>query len=148
MPPPGGVSPLNKQTVFKKAPSDTDLVQEGFTYLGSTGQSGDFVKARESFKNLLKMYPESKWRRFSETLIVLIDNVQSCREKELLADKVQEERLRLEQENERLKREIRELDKLQTEAGRLQQENDQLKKDIQLLKELEVQLDKREKMLR
>ena len=148
LPPPGGASPLNKQTVFKKAPSDTDLVQEGITYLGDAGQSGDYVKARDSFNTLLKTYPESKWRRLSETLIHLIDNIQSCREKDLLADREQENKSRLEQENERLKREIRSLDKLQTEAGKLQQENDQLKKDIQLLKEIEIQLDKREKMLR
>ena len=148
LPPPGVVSPSNEQSVFKRAPSDADLVQEGITYLGNPGQANDYVKARAAFDTMLKKYPESKWRRLSETLVRLIDDVQSCQEKDLLIDKEQEDKSRLERENEGLKKDIRNLDKLQTEAVRLQQENEQLKKDIQLLKELEVQLDKREKMLR
>ena len=141
LPPPGAVSPLKEQNVFKRAPSDADLVQEGITYLGNPGQANDYIKARAAFDSMLKKYPESKWRRLSETLVRLIDDVQSCQEQDLVVSNVR-------QENERLKKEIRNLDKMQTEAVRLQQENEQLKKDIQLLKELEVQLDRREKMLR
>lgn len=39
-------------------------------------------------------------------------------------------------------------EKYSAELIRLQQENEQLKKDIQQLKNLEIQLEKREKMLR
>jgi len=149
LPPPGAVSPFNDRGIFKQTLSDADIMHEGITYLGSPGQSNDYVKARASFETLLKNYPESKWRRLSETLILLIDTMQSCREKDLLLSKGEEDKTSLLQENEKLKKDVRYLnDKLRTETARLSEENEQLKNDIQLLKNLEVQLEKREKRFR
>ncbi len=53
------------------------------------------------------------------------------------------------QENDRLKKTVRELtDKLQAEKASLSQENEQLRKDLKRLKDLEIELEKRERMLR
>jgi len=67
----------------------------------------------------------------------------------LLVDKTGTERLRALQENDQLKKAVRELtEKLQSETAALAQENEQLKGDIQRLKALEIELQKRERMLR
>ena len=67
----------------------------------------------------------------------------------LLFDKTGTERLRALQENDQLKKAIRELtEKLQLETAVLAQENEQMKRDIQRLKALEIELQKRERMLR
>ena len=67
----------------------------------------------------------------------------------LLFDKTGTERLRALQENDQLKKAIRELtEKLQLETAVLAQENEQMKRDIQRLKVLEIELQKRERMLR
>jgi hypothetical protein len=143
--PPASTSPLHEQGFFKRTPSDTDLFQGGVSYLGSSEQPADYVKARTAFDTLVKTYPESKWKGLSITLIRLIDERQLCQTKNILADKVQGDRERLLQESEKFRRDIK---NLQTEMMRLSQENEQLKQDIQLLKNLEIQLDKREKMYR
>jgi hypothetical protein len=149
LPPPGSISPLNGQGLFKKTPSDADIMHEGITFLGSPGKANDYARAKTAFDTLLKTYPESKWRNLSETLITLIDTMQSCREKDLLLNKAEQETSRLLHDNDRLKKEVWHLnDKLKTETARLSEENEQLKKDIQLLKNLEVELEKRDKMLR
>jgi hypothetical protein len=149
LPPPGTISPVNDRGLFKQTLSDADIIHEGITYLGSPGQSNDYVKARAAFETLLKNYSESKWRRLSETLIHLIDTMQSCREKDLLLGKGEEDKTRLLQENEKLKKDVRYLnDKLKTETSKISEENEQLKKDIQLLKNLEIQLEKRDKRFR
>ncbi len=149
LPPPGAGPSFNDQELFKRTPSDTDIVHKGITYLGSPGQSNDYAKARVAFETLLKTYPESRWRRLSETLIHLIDMMQSCKEKDLLLGKAEEDKSGLLRENEKLKKDVRYLnDRLKTETSRLSEENEQLKNDIQLLKNLEVQLEKREKRFR
>jgi len=135
--PPGSVSSL--------LPSDEELFHGGLSYMGSNGQPVDYGKARSAFDTLVNTYPKSKWRGLSERLIRLIDECQSCQEKNLLGNKTQSDKNKLLQENERLKKDIRQL---QSETARLSQENEQLKNDIQLLKNLEIQLDKREKMYR
>jgi cell shape-determining protein MreC len=59
------------------------------------------------------------------------------------------ERGRLLQENEQLKKNVRELtERQQAEAGSLAQENERLRLDLQRLKALEIELEKRERMLR
>ena len=147
--PPGTMSPFNDRGLFKQTLSDAEIMHEGITYLGSPGQANDYVKARAAFETLLKNYPESKWRCLSETLIHLIDTMQSCRGKDLLLSKGEEDKTRLLQENEKLKKDVRYLnDKLKTETSRISEENEQLKKDIQLLKNLEIQLEKRDKRFR
>jgi hypothetical protein len=130
------------QEVLKKTLSDTDIMQEGLLYLGDAGLSNDYVKAKATFESLLKAYPESKWRRPSETLILLIDTMQSYGEQDALLSSTR-------QENDNFKKEVRYLnDRLKTETSRLSEENEQLKKDIQLLKNLEIQLEKRDKQFR
>jgi gas vesicle protein len=149
LPPPGTVSSLKDKGLLKQSLSDTDIMHEGITYLGCPGQPNDYGKARAAFESLLKAYPDSKWRRLSETLIHLIDTMQSCKEKDLLFSKAEEDKNRLSQENEKLRKDIRHLnDRLKTETSRLSEENEQLKNDIQLLKKLEIQLEKREKRFR
>jgi hypothetical protein len=135
--PPGSVAPLPT--------SDEDLFRGGLSYMGSNWQPADYGKARSAFDTLVNTYPQSRWRGSSEMLIRLIDECQSCQEKNLLGNKIQSDKNKLLQENERLRKDTRQL---QSESARLSQENEQLKKDIQLLKNLEIQLDKREKLYR
>jgi archaellum component FlaG (FlaF/FlaG flagellin family) len=141
--------PPNDQALLKKSPADTDRMQEGITYLGSPGKANDYVRARAAFVSLLKTYPDSRWHSLSETLISLIDTMESCKEKDILVSEKGEEISRLLLENGTLKKEVLQLhEKLKTETARLSEENERLKNDIQLLKKLEVQLEQREKMLR
>jgi len=135
--PPGNVSPLPL--------SDAELFHSGLSYIGSNGQPADYGKARSAFDTLVNTYPKSRWRGLSERLIHLIDECQSCEGKNLSGNKTKSDKNKLLHENERLKKDVRQL---QSETARLSQENEQLKNDIQLLKNLEIQLDKREKMFR
>jgi hypothetical protein len=128
---------------------DADIMHEGITFLGDPGKPNDYVRARVAFDTLIKTYPESHWRRVAETLIHLIDTMQSCREKDLLVSRDNQEMSRVLHENDGLQKQIQQLnEKLRTETTRLSEENEQLKKDIQLLKDLEVELEKRDKRLR
>lgn len=134
------VSPkIVEKDLFVRSSSDVDIFNKGLSYLGNHEKGADYAKAREAFNELLITYPGSKWRTSSETMIRLIDTVQSSEEKSR-ADKV-----RLLKENEQLKKDNK---RLLEETVKLVQESEQLKKDLQLLKSLEVQLEKREKMLR
>lgn len=139
-PPPTAGSPtVVEQSVFTKAPSDADIFKKGLSYLGNHEQAVDYEKAKEAFNELLTTYPGSKWRNISETMIRLIDELQSSGEK-FHADKA-----KLLKENELLKKDNR---RLLEEKAKLVQESEQLKQDMERLKSLEVQLEKREKMLR
>jgi len=149
LPPPGAIFSPGGPGLFKKTPSDADIMHEGITYLGSPGRVAEYARARSAFDTLIKIYPESKWRPLAETMITLIDNRVSCQANNLLAGRKEDDTSSLRQENERLKKEVRYLnEKLKTDTARLSEENEQMKKDIQLLKNLEVELEKREKMLR
>lgn len=142
-------SPVDEKGLFKRSPSDTDLFNKGMSYLGSNEKAADYTGARATFDELLKIYPDSKWRSISEALIRLIDGMQSCKEKSsadrVLIEKTRDDKARFLRENEQLKKDNR---NLLEETARLIQANELLKKDIHLLKSLEVQLEKREKMLR
>jgi hypothetical protein len=130
------IVPVEKPGLFSKPSTDAAALNEGASYLGFPEKPADYAKARASFETLIKNYPKSKWRPLAETLILLLDDIQSVQ-------------ARGQNENERLKKEIQALNgRFQAERSTLLQENEQLKKDIELLKKLEVQLDKREKMLR
>jgi predicted nucleic acid-binding Zn-ribbon protein len=137
------IVPVEKPGLFSKPSNDAAALNEGASYLGFPEKPADYAKARASFETLIKNYPKSKWRPLAETLIRLLDDIQSVKARG------QSEQDQLKNENERLKKEIQALNgRFQAERSALLQENEQLKKDIELLKKLEVQLDKREKMLR
>ncbi len=137
------IVPVEKPGLFSKPSADAAVLNEGASYLGFPEKPADYAKAKASFETLIKNYPKSKWRSLAETLIRLLDDIQSVKARG------QSEQDQLKNENERLKKEIQALNgRFQAERSALLQENEQLKKDIELLKKLEVQLDKREKMLR
>ena len=113
----------------------------------------DQGKARAVFASLIQRYPQSRWRSTAEAFIDLIDTAEAAREtdrkKQLLMEQLLTERARTLQENEQLKKTVRDLtEKAQAETQALTQENEQLKKDLQRLKALEIELEKRERMLR
>ena len=140
------IVPVEKPGLFSKPSNDAAVLNEGASYLGFPEKPADYAKARVSFETLIKNYPKSKWRPLAETLIRLLDDLQSV---QAVQARGQSEQDQFKNENERLKKEIQALNgRFQAERSALLQENEQLKKDIELLKKLEVQLDKREKMLR
>ena len=143
------IVPMEKPGLFSRPSADAAALNEGASYLGLPEKPADYAKARASFETLIQNYPKSKWRPLAETLIRLLDDLQSV---QAVQARGQSEQEQLKNENERLKKEIQALNgRFQAERSALPallQENEQLKKDIELLKKLEVQLDKREKMLR
>ncbi len=131
---------------------DRDLFLEGSALL--TPPAGpDRVKARLVFASLIQRYPQSRWRPAAEGFIRLIDESMASREAGR-QDQLRQEKLRMErsaalQENESLKKTVRELrERLQTETAALIQENEKLRTDLRRLKTLEIELEKRERMLR
>jgi len=131
---------------------ERDLLLDGVALL-SLSERPDPEKARSIFLSLIRRYPQSRWRPAAEMFIRLIDEKDAYREMSrqdrLLVDKTKTERSRALQENDHLKKTVRELtEKLQSETAALAQENEQLKRDIQRLKVLEIELQKRERMLR
>ena len=131
---------------------ERDLLLDGVALL-NLPERPDPVKARSVFTSLIQRYPQSRWRPAAEAFIHLIDERDAFREVSrqghLLTDKVQGEKAKALQENDRLKKTVRELmEKLQLETTVLTQENEQLKMDIQRLKALEIELEKRERTLR
>jgi hypothetical protein len=131
---------------------DRELLLDGVNLL-NLPERPDPAKARSVFISIIQLYPQSRWRSAAEAFIRLIDERDAFREvsrqDHLLVDKTQAEKAKALQENETLKKTVRELtEKLQSERVLLPQENEQLKKDIQRLKALEIELEKRERMLR
>jgi len=131
---------------------ERDLLLDGVALLNRPEQP-DREKARSIFLSLIQRYPQSRWRSAAEAFLRLIDERDATREMSrqdrLLVDKTRTERSRALQENDLLKKTVRELtEKLQSETAALAQENEQLKRDIQRLKALEIELQKRERMLR
>ena len=131
---------------------DRDLLLDGVALL-NLPERPDPEKARLIFLSLIRRYPQSRWRPAAEAFIRLIDERDAFGEMSrldrLLIDKTRTERLRALQENDHLKKAVRELtEKLQSETAALAQENEQLKGDIQRLKTLEIELQKRERLLR
>jgi hypothetical protein len=131
---------------------ERDLLLDGVALLNLQDRP-DPAKARSVFISLIQRYPQSRWRSAAEAFIRLIDERDVFREvnrqDHLLIDKTQGEKAKALQENDHLKKTVRELtEKLQSETAALTQENEQLKKDIQRLKALEIELEKRERTLR
>jgi hypothetical protein len=131
---------------------ERDLLLEGVALLDLQDRP-DPAKARSIFISLIQRYPHSRWRSAAEAFIHLIDERNTFRETSrqdhLLIGKAQGEKAKALQENDRLKKTVRELtEKLQSETAALTQENEQLKEDIRRLKALEIELEKRERTLR
>ena len=131
---------------------ERDLLLDGVALLNLQDRP-DPAKARSVFISLIQRYPHSRWRSAAEAFIRLIDErdafLEASRQDHLLIDKTQGEKAKALQENDRLKKTVRELtEKLQSETSALTQENEQLKKDIQRLKALEIELEKRDRTLR
>ena len=139
-------------SVFPYLFEERDLLLDGVALLNPQGQP-DPAKARSVFVSLIQRYPESKWRPAAEAFVRLIDERDALREvsvqDHLLIETTQGEKARALQENDHLKKTVRELtDKLQSETAALTQENEQLKKDIEQMKALEIELEKRGRTLR
>ena len=131
---------------------ERDLLLDGVALL-NLPERPDPEKGRLIFLSLIQRYPQSRWRPAAEMFIRLIDERDAfgemSRQDRLLVDKTRTERARALQENDHLKKAVRELtEKLQSETAALTQENEQLKGDLQRLKALEIELQKRERMLR
>lgn len=131
---------------------DRDLLLDGVALL-NLPERPDPETARSIFLSLIQRYPQSRWRPAAEAFIRLIDERDAfgemSRQDRLLVDNTKTEWSRALQENDYLKKTVRELtEKLQSETAALAQENEQLKRDIQRLKALEIELQKRERMLR
>jgi Txe/YoeB family toxin of Txe-Axe toxin-antitoxin module len=131
---------------------ERDLLLDGVALLNLQDRP-DPVKARSVFISFIQRYPQSRWRSAAEAFIRLIDERDAFREvnrqDHLLIGKAQGEKAKALQENDRLKKTVRELtEKLQSETATLTQKNEQLNKDIQRLKALEIELEKRERTLR
>jgi hypothetical protein len=131
---------------------DRELLLDGVKLLTFPDRSEPST-ARSVFISLIQLYPRSRWRPEAEAFIRLIDEGEAFREgsrqDRLLTDKVKAEKAKALQENEALRKTVRELtERIQRETTALAQENEQLKQDIQRLKTLEIELEKRERMRR
>jgi len=131
---------------------ECDLFLDGVSFLNLPDRP-DPEKARSVFVSLIQRYPESRWCSAAEAFIRLIDEkdafLEANRQDHLLIGQIQWEKTKALQENDRLKKTIRELtEKLQSETAALTQKNEKLKKDIRRLKDLEIELEKRDKALR
>jgi uncharacterized lipoprotein YmbA len=146
------VPPVTEKQPAPRILEDQDIFSRGLSLLARTDGPNQ-AEARLVFVSLLERYPQSRWRPAAETLVRLIDEGQAMREARrqdrALIDQTLTEKEWLLQENDRLKKTVRELtDKLQAEMAGLSQENEQLRKDLKRLKDLDIELEKRERMLR
>ena len=140
--------PAEERMTTPRLVEDRDLFLEGSALLNPPG-GPDPAKARTVFAALIQRYPQSRWRPAAESFIHLIDESKALREDQLVQEKLRAERSAALQENEFLKKSVRELkEKLQTETAALIQENEKLKTDLKRLRDLEIELEKRERMLR
>ena len=136
--------------IFSKDPSDKDLFQEALSYLTQDQKEANYAEAQSRLQKLVSQFPDSQWITSAEALIIILDRIstlQAALKKEKL--KAQGEQVKLTKEVSKLRDNAEQIEgKYSVEIVRLQQENEQLKKDIQQLKNLEIQLERREKMLR
>jgi hypothetical protein len=144
--------PAEERMAAPRPVEDRDLFLEGSALLNPP-VGPNTAKARAVFASLIQRYPQSRWRPAAENFIRLIDEnrevLDVCLQDHLREEKLRAERSAALQENETLKKAVRELkERLQTETAALIQENEKLKTDLQRLKTLEIELEKRERMLR
>jgi len=131
---------------------DRELLLEGVRLLNLADGTAP-ARARSIFTSLIQSNPKSRWLPAAEAFVRLIDEreifLEANRRDQFLTDKAKAEKTRTVQENETLRKTVRELTgRLQTETAALLQENEKLKQDIQQLKALEIELEKRERRLR
>jgi hypothetical protein len=139
--------------IANRIQSDTNLFQEGFVLLGTSGKPADYGKARQLFDQLIRGYPQSKWRSYAETYRQLLDDVNVAFDRASIAHadakKTQTEMEALRLSLEQVKKSNRLLqEKVNTETARLLQENEQLRSDLQRLKQLEIDLQRRDRSSR
>jgi hypothetical protein len=144
--------PSEQHAIPSRVTEDRDLFSRGLSLLGQPDRP-ESAKAREAFISLLRRYPQSEWRAAAETLVRLIDEIDSSREAGrrdyLLMEKLRTERSLVFQENASLRKALGDLTvKLRAETTALAQENEKLKRDLQQLRTLEIELEKRDRMLR
>lgn len=136
--------------IFSKEPSDKELFEEALSYLSNDKKEPNYLEAQIKLQTLVSQFPNSKWITSAEALIITLDRIsalQAALKKEKL--KAQGEQVKLTKEVNKLRDNAEQIGgKYSVEIVRLQLENEQLKKDIQQLKNLEIQLERREKMLR
>lgn len=133
--------------------ADTNLFQEGFILLGTSGKPADYGKARRLFDQLIRVYPQSKWRSYAETYRQLLDDVKvasdraSMVETEAKKTRTETEALRLSLEQAKKSNRLLQ-EKMNAETARILQENEQLRSDLQRLKQLEIDLQRRDRSVR
>jgi hypothetical protein len=138
-----------------RLPDGRELLLEGARLLNLPDRP-EPVRARPVFLSLIQLYPESRWRPAAEAFIRLIDEREAFRESgrldRLQAETAQAEKARTLQEDEALRKSVRELterlERLHAETVTLAKDKEQLRQDIQRLKALEIELEKRERTLR
>jgi hypothetical protein len=131
---------------------DRDLLLDGVKLI-NLPERPEQAKARSVFISLIQLYPQSRWRSAAEAFIRLLDEREAFREASrqdrLLTEQVKAEKAKTLQENEALRKTVRELtERFQKETTALTQDNEHLKQDIHRLKALEIELEKRERSLR
>ena len=141
-------------SIFRKEEEkDRELFIQAMHQLASSLNQDDLSGAKQTLESLLAIYPQSRWAEAAAATLRLIAELDNYRRRlpieQDMVQKLATDRNRTLQENEQLKKELRQLgEKYQADLTALQQENEQLRKDLQLLKNLEIQLDRREKKLR
>jgi len=136
--------------LFGGGPSDRELFDEALVFLSGSGREPDYAEAKIRLGNLVEQFPESKWSESARALLSSLDRI-SALQAELKDQKIEahQEQAKLKKEIEGLRSSVRQAEeKNSAELIRLQQENEQLKNDIRQLKNLEIRLEKREKLLR
>jgi len=133
--------------------SDKALFQEGYAQLSGDGRPVDYRRAQEAFELLIKKYPESKWRSYAKSFLILMNETQTAIEQ---AEKEKQACIKIKALWEHAQKKCRtdqlkaqgELSRLHKENEQLRQENEKLKKNIEQLRRLEIELQRRDKIFR
>ena len=136
--------------IFSKEPSDKELFNEALSYLTNNPKEPNYNEAKVRLESLVAQFPESKWVAGARALISTLDRIAALQDA-LTSEKIKAHgtQVKLAKEIESLRGSDKQVEgKYSAEINRLQQENEQLKNDIRQLKNLEIRLEKREKMLR
>lgn len=136
--------------IFSKEPSDKELFDEALSCLTNNSKEPNYNEAKVRLESFVAQFPESKWVAGARALISTLDRIAALRDA-LTNEKVKAygTQVRLAKEIEDLRGNDKQIEgKYSAEINKLQQENEQLKNDIRQLKKLEIRLEKREKMLR
>jgi hypothetical protein len=147
----GQKGPVEKSSgIFSKESADKELFEDALSYLSNKKKEPNYSEAKAKLENLVHQFPQSKWVAAAQALLSSLDRISALQvQLKQERQKVQGEQVKLTKEIDGLRDNGKQIEgKYSAEIIRLQQENEQLKKDIQQLKNLEIQLEKREKKLR